>query len=370
MKIGLITLWGSKLNYGQQLQAFALIRFLVLQGHSVTLLRYIGERNNVFLNLCSKINLIGKEKENEGKISTEDERHFNDFQNTYLNYSLQEFFSYTQLKKAVSEYDMLITGSDQVWGPYLIPSVFFARPVIDAYCLHFPSVKRKISYAASFGFFRPRRSVARLFLKRISELDAVSIREQAGYDYLKENGINNVDLVPDPTLLLKKKDYMDIAKINHAKNSYCFCYLLTNKSVLNHEDLIQRLKDVYDSGFLKYTVAKKYTDPGDLVPSIEEWLGLIANANFIVTNSYHGVLFSLIMNTDFFYIPLLSRNGIADGRIDSILKFFDIQNRCIDSFDGIYTLGNRLGQLDWKKINEQLNRFATVGSKFLQRNVF
>ena len=133
-KAALLTLWGSLTNYGQQLQAFALISYLEKKGYEVTLIRYLGERRNLLINFGILFNRYILQKK---VLSTEDLCDFGTFQKRYLNYSSKEYYSYHELKKIRNDYDLFVTGSDQVWGPYLLAPGILGFPVIDAYCLAF-----------------------------------------------------------------------------------------------------------------------------------------------------------------------------------------------------------------------------------------
>ena len=185
----ILTHWGSMSNYGQQLQTFALQLYLHELGIKPTLIRYMGEGQALFVELRPFINkyiLSGFCPSKAG----EDPRCFREFQEKYLNYSKKRYMTYHSLKAIGDSYDFYITGSDQVWGKYLIAPGFLGNRTIDAYCLSFRGSGRSgFSYAASFGFSSPSKSHAKRFSKQLNKLDSISVREEAGLSTLKSLGV-------------------------------------------------------------------------------------------------------------------------------------------------------------------------------------
>ena len=372
-KAAVLTLWGSLTNYGQQLQAFALIRYLEKKGYTVTLIRYLGERKNFLIKIGTFFNKhILKKSINLIKSDCGD---FKAFQRQFLNYSAEEYYSYHELKKIRSEYDLYVTGSDQVWGPHLIAPGFLGFPVIDAYCLAFRDKGKKgISYAASFGFSRPKREHARRFIKKINQLDAVSVREIEGVQYLEANGISKAVLVPDPTLLFDGVFYNNLLSSQIEDfckyEKECFLYFVPNNSCIDIKIVIDSLRQSFSFDKMAIcTSDDNISHPSIIKPNVFEWLACIREARIVVTNSYHCIIFCLQFSKDFYYIPLSPKYGERDARISSLLKYVGIPDREILSINDLLNIKRKqLEKIDWNNVKTRLDKFRTRGENFLDYN--
>ena len=372
-KAALLTLWGSLTNYGQQLQAFALISYLEKKGYEVTLIRYLGERRNLLINFSILFNRYILQKK---VLSTEDLCNFGTFQKRYLNYSSKEYYSYHELKKIRNDYDLFVTGSDQVWGPYLLAPGILGFPVIDAYCLAFRGKgKRGISYAASFGFSKPRTCHSNRFLKRINQLDAVSVREADGVTYLKHYNIDKSVLVPDPTLLFDESFYNNFVKDNISSfekyERECFLYFVPNSSYITVDSVIESIcKSIPAENIAVCATATDVDFNSFVTPTIFEWLAYIKNSELVFTNSYHCIIFCLLFCTNFYYIPLKPKYGIQDARVSSLLKRLNIHGREIIKLEKLNNLDSlRTKKIDWAEIKSLLKAFSKIGQDFLNVNI-
>jgi hypothetical protein len=228
---------------------------------------------------------------------------------------------------------------------------------------------KRIAYAASFGKDDLSEYTSKLIkytAKLAKQFDAISVREDSGV-FLCEK-FWNVDAVHllDPTLLLDKDDYIQLVE-QDSKNiipsqSNLFVYILDRttekRQIVNSvssalylsafeilpED-ISTLKDLKN--------LKKHT-----FPSVTQWLQSFIDAEFIVTDSFHGTVFSIIFNKQFAVLPN-QRRGIT--RIESLLKLLEIENRVISSLDFAITMP----PIDYKKINDILIYERNKSSEFL-----
>lgn len=353
IKVGVITHWGSLDNYGQTIQAYALQKALNRIGVDSYLIRYTGN--------ARKSSLWGKllKLNNIGKIRAYLQRRKNDIKNDELNKKnsrdLRLFLEQT-INLAPQVYsrkdilanppvaDVFITGSDQVWNK-----------LDRTYYLDFaPDSARKISYAASFGSAVYENKQLTLLSALLKPFESITVREKEGMEMCRKAGRPDAYLVPDPTMLLTSAEYASIASPHNEVKPYILLYMLGNK---NEYDT----GECYAFGTkhnleIRYVASQRQFDEyPKIYPSMGEWLGLIKNATFVITNSFHGTVFSLIFNKQFITVPLSGTAKKMNNRIDTLLQTFDLQDRLTN--DNL-TL---LNPIDYDNIRERLNRIRQEG---------
>ncbi len=363
---GIITYWDTTDNYGTVLQNYALQSFLKKNGIEPILIRErsvfitskkkrarrLLKKYGVFLPayvcyiLFKRIYITRNEKRNL-KL-----RRFSDFRKQFISYTEKVYTSLEELKKEQSNYDLYIAGSDQIWSfnnckeytleqeEYLFNTRFFNFVNKDA---------KRISCAASFGSCDFLEKQDMLIKSNLKKFDLITIREQSGVEYVKTLGINKVFFQNDPTTLLSAESYRKISVNPEKKHKYILLYLLNNSTDFNISNLRKwaKKKDldiIYVNGNLLYfnlnLYKKKY-------PTIQEWLGLIDNAEYVLTNSFHGTIFSLILNTPFLTILQKGRFSGQNKRIYSILEEFSLDSQIYKG--NFEAFGNKI---DWNKINQ------------------
>lgn len=346
-KVGIITFCSSKDNYGQILQCYALQQYLRKNGYGPFLIRYEKtslqtERKSLISRLISYIckfptyyNLFKQQRREKlyVKCSRNEERRFDDFVKNHIVCS-ERSYSGEDLLKEPPLADAYICGSDQIWGGDY------------AYYLNFaPNDSKKIAYAASFG---GRTSFTDEYTKEMRRLlhrfDFVGVREISGVETCVGLGVDAVH-VADPTLLLKKEDYDLIRTSKERRRKYIFIYLLGNPTDLE-------LCNVYDFAKRKqldviYVASQGQYDKYEKeYPTIGEWIDYIANAELVITNSFHGTVFSLIYSTPFITVPLskgyermntrvfdlLSRAGLSDQIFSGNINEMNCSDVSFDQF--------------------------------------
>jgi hypothetical protein len=337
MKIGIITFWQTKDNYGQILQCYALQQFLQKLGHEPILIRYmpsIRKKNFIwFISLPIKIlqiivsprnfllsrkfRKLSKIREITNRIHP---RGFEEFKNKYI-ISTPQIFTNFDLYKDSPIYDAYICGSDQIWGG---DPIFFLDFVSNT--------KKRISYAASFNKINfSKRKVAEMKYW-LSKFDLITVREKSGIELCKLMGRNDAVHVLDPTLLLNKKEYIKISATQNNSQKYIFLYLLGNDSDINLNIIYQYAEN---NGLLvKYIASQGRNDTYEKIyPTIEEWLSLLDKASFVITNSYHALTFSIIFNKQFLIIPLCGLFSVMNTRIISLLSMLQLECRVLSKND-------------------------------------
>ena len=364
-KIGIVTYWNTKDNYGSVLQNYALQTFLKAQGFEPELIRIKpNPKKNIkdlFLSLKKTEGVLKAcvfiltyplryifKKNFEKK---QNKRKFSDFQNKKLNMT-KIFNSYDELKKSTLVYDCLIAGSDQIWNFYDY-SLNDAYNLIHTYFLDFGDANiKRLSCAASFG----KDSISKNHIDEIKPLiqkfDFISVREDFGLELCKIVGIENSVKQEDPTFLLDTKNYDVLAdSVTARQKKYVLLYLLANNCDFNLSDFYKwarnnNLEVVYVSGNDSLRNKNRYVKE---YPTVEEWLSLIKNAEYVFTNSFHGTIFCIKFNKQFLTIPQSGKFSSQNARITTLLQAFNLKERL---FSGSYDAINSIIKYD--VVNQQM----------------
>ena len=285
------------------------------------------------------------------------------FVNKWIVPISRPLFSSSQLTEyCTNRFDAYITGSDQQWRPIYVPGV-------EDYMFDFlgnSSVKR-IAYAASFGVRYPKYTDAQVANCRelIKKFDGIGLRELSGLQIMKEykwKTSGNVKVVLDPTLLLSRNDY-EKTLIEYIPNfkmkGKVFTYILdtTNDS----KAIVSQIGKLLNKPIEAIFDLHKWEDSRFYVmPEIEEWLCAFRDADFIVTDSFHGTVFSIIFNKPF-AIYMNVRRGIE--RFDTLLSTFNLSDRIVSSIDDVESVLK--SPIDWDKVNDIKNVRSRESLDFL-----
>lgn len=349
MKIGILTFhWAS--NHGAILQAYALQQYLcsINPEYDVQVIDYYPEKyDKSFKRIFKSLNPIAiKKNYNEYRK----EKKIKDFRSK-LNRT-KRFYTTYELEKDIDLFDLVIVGSDQVWN-----EAFTLRgegKITTIYYLPFVGKFRKISYAASFGYETMSTEIKEIVLPLLEKFDAISVREKSGQKLLKEVGVPS-QVVCDPTLLLHKEEYQKICEGKCAEK-FIAKYVLrkqTSETIQQIDKIIASSKD--DKNVIDIEMT-----------SIEKWLNLIKNASLLVTNSFHGVVFSLIFHTPFVVVlENSSRQGMND-RLLTLLSYVDLQDRIISNNTDMGL--KDLKDIDWEYIDKSILSISEKSKDFLLYN--
>ena len=270
----------------------------------------------------------------------------------------QPIYTSRRLKKVCSHYDVIIVGSDQVWRAEILPN-------IEDYFLSFlgDSKIKRIAYAASFGKENPgyKEIQKRRCGEAIGKFSAISVREIVGKKIIKDFGwpVTSCEVVVDPTMLLDRKDYQSLIS-GIDLNESVFGYILDQKP--EKLEMLTYLADYYNLSpinFLEGSDLNEY-----IYPPVEEWLSRIAHSKFIITDSFHGVVFSIIFNIPFAVVINRDR---GTARFETVLKTFELQDRAVNSIADLKTVVKR--PIDWKRVNCILNDKKNDAECFLKKSL-
>ena len=385
MKIGIITLWQSSDNYGQQLQCWALQQELIKLGHEPYLIRYDIEHKfsksskpSIFKKLLKlllvypivpffirKIRERKEQKLYDYNALRNVERNFANFRKENIIMSNQVYTSLQNLRENPPKADAYIVGSDQVWA-FLLDKYENRVMFLD---FGEESIKR-IAYAPSFSMKSYPNKLKSLLKENLKRFDFLSVREQTGVSICKELGFN-VKAVVDPTLLLGKNDYMDIKGLD--VNDGCYIYLYYLNVTEEKEIEWELLKKYASRNGLKIiaTPASGYIPGRELFDGAEyryanipQWISLIDNANMVVTTSFHGVVFCILHHTPFVYFPLKGRFARGNNRVLDLLKEVGLESRCYSEFNKMMK-----ENVDWDMVDFRLNDSRLKSLDYLHQSL-
>ncbi len=377
MKIAVLTL-ALYVNYGGSLQAFALMTALRDLGHEVWFLNRETRKPSPLekpfrtLKRWLKKYVIGSVWDvrwgmYDLEVRPSIMRYHGPFINRYLQPQTEEFLSSRRLKEKIRAYrfDGIVVGSDQVWRrDYTLPNR-------DDYFLGFLAAEdtttRRVAYAASFGTtewtFTDRET------QRCSDLlrrfDAVSVREDEGVDMCWNRlGVRAEHLV-DPTLLLGPDRYSALmpSELQQPVFEGVLVYLLDETG--EEGRIAASVADVLRKPL--YRVSKPSANSAlplaeRVAPPIELWLRGFMDADFVVTDSFHGVVLSILFNKRFLALGNAKR-GMS--RFQSLLRLFGLEDRLLLSLNEV-DIRPFLNQPDWDRINGELKRQRRLAMMFLQ----
>lgn len=330
MRIAILTI-PLNANYGGILQAYALQTTLEKQGnHEVVVLDnpYLLKMPPKFLRpLVYVMRLVGRKLGMyHGNIKKEVAK--NTYcANTYhfVNANIHEYYINGLKDIPKDRFDAIVVGSDQIWRSYFFHLYFGEMPNAFLRFTDGWNIKR-IAYAPSFGVetWEYTAEETEECKKYIQKMDAVSCREVEGVEMCKKHlNCDTVKHVLDPTMLLTKDDYQKFVTINKEKTGKLLVY------VMDPTEDKQRLIDTIAS---KYCLVPNsiYKSGVKSPPSVEFWLQQFEDAEFVVTDSFHACVFSIIFGKEFIAYGNKNR-GLS--RFTSLLRIFGLEDRLILSFD-------------------------------------
>lgn len=346
MKASVITIKGLY-NYGAVLQGYATCEYLKKIGCDVELIDYYPEYfekdvpaiKKLIINIVTTVKRKKLEKfvRDNIKVTNKTYRNINEIRNDYI------------------KSDMYIVGSDQVWNSQL--SLGKLDP---AYFLDFIDSKNKIAFSSSIG----RTDVSNEELKEmksyLKEFLSISVREKSAQELLEGVGLKNVENVLDPVFLLEKEDYQKFVKaVNHEKYLLIYSFERNDTTQKIAHEVAKKLNlKIVEIGIFK---SKYDCDKYEHNAGIEEFLSLIYNAEFIVTSSFHGTAFSILLNKQFISVA----PSVRKTRLENITTLFKMSDRLITEKTS-YDIDKLLKPIDYVNKNILIKENAEKSRNFIK----
>lgn len=334
------------LNYGAILQAFALEKILAELGVYAEIIDYrcpyIECVYRPFdVRHCK--NLSSKAKKCVKSFGLIKKRYkFNEFTKKHLNVT-KKCRTKKDLNKTAAEFEVIITGSDQVFNPKAVGGDF-------SYFIDFAGAEiNKTAYAASVGYNSFPAEYEVKCIEHLKSFENISVREKSVCKTVAELTDKAVENVLDPTLLLSAVQWGKIAKKPHnLPNKYILVYMMEGcRYTIEKARVLANSKDCR-LVLINPTLKQMQTCKDFIMyrtASPEEFIGMFAEAEAVVTNSFHGVAFSLIFKKEFY---TEASNSEKSARIIDLLALFDLSDRFLPN--------EKCGQTDWGKVNSQLKK--------------
>ena len=382
-KVGIVTLHFS-INYGAILQCMALQNYLNKRGNETEVVDYVPDYLQEYwrpwispIDACKKrliycgknpvktsgimiktfFRTIGLNKNYFSKKKKYDK--FQSFLSRYVKLSSKHFSDIDELEAKCSRYDVIFSGSDQVWNPS-----FTKGKIDEVYLLNFGEGKyTKATYAASSGIMGNDEYLGML-AHNIKDIPYISVREKSLAKSLNSKDSNlNVTRVIDPTLLIgadEWKKYESTAGV--PKEKYILVYCLKQ-----HEEIAQVLsvlKQKLEIPVVDLSPSQVSNEKQDTLNESscgpDEFLGFIDKAEFVITNSFHASVFSILFEKKFLTIP----DDSTGSRMVDLLGDFMLMDRVYDSTRDV---AEYLDDVDYSKAREQLRILRGEADSFLTK---
>ena len=375
MRIGILTL-PLHTNYGGILQAYALQTVLERMGHLVVV---FDTPNKTFLPpfwklpLCFGKRALKKILSKEGRVFYE---HYQNKTRIVIAQNIQPFVDKYIHRKVITnfqqlsskDYDAIVVGSDQVWRTVYFP-MWLGQGIENGYLSFAKEWKiKRIAYAASFGTsnWEYTDEQTQMCKQLLQKFDVVSVREINGIELCKKYFDINAQHVLDPTMLLTKEDYCKIfQEANTPKSKGTLLnYVLDETEEIEH--LINEI--ALKNSLVPFAVNNPFecddTKPLNMriKPSVETWLRGFYDAEFVVTDSFHACVFSIIFKKQFLVVGNKER-GMA--RFESLLKMFGLEDRLVADDVDI----NSLQPIDYDKVYQFYGKLKEKSVSFLSENL-
>lgn len=313
------------LNLGNRLQNYAVQEVLnKLNCNAVTVVYQkppfsIKEKTKYFLQRISGFCLPGDKV--YWKLFPKRLEGFLNFNKAQLN------LVYIHSVKQIKDYSYYIVGSDQVWNPKWYEDNPLKK---DLFLLTFADDNQKVCFSSSFGVTQLPEEWKPWFKKYLSKIPKISVREEAGAKIVKELTGKEATVLIDPTLMLDVSDWLRISKTPKRVDlgkPYILTYFLGGRSNRVDQDLEKFSKDYK----LDIYNLLDQNQPDLYVTGPSEFISLVANAQLILTDSFHACVFSFLFNKPFLVYDREGTENDMMSRIDTFLSKFSIRRKYVDS---------------------------------------
>ncbi len=345
MKIALLTYFAAD-NYGAVLQAYATIKALEQQGHEVTLVNYIIPEppRSWMKNLLLYPKHLKLER----------------FRRKWFKRLTRPYYSIAELQQDPPKADCYLIGSDQTWNP------FISREMTRGFFLDFGDDKvLRTTYAASFGMSEWEDSEWMNFedaKQLLGRFDFISIRETSGVSLLRDKfGIKDVTQVVDPVLLFRRYDELTGSM---TQDDELVLYKLVNSA--DYYEHARQLGNLLHCPLRSIGSIRKIKGVRCAYPeSIEGWMRRIASARYVITDSFHGTVLSLLYGRQFI---VCVGNPKRITRIQSLLVQVGLKDRLFFDTDSVEKMASQLNSpINYNVVYQKLKSLRIQSFEYLKR---
>lgn len=367
-------------NYGSMLQTYALHTYLKDNGYDNEIILYTKKNDwRQFVRIFNfpllkmKMDVLIRDfrcrlfHKEIYRLLQQRMKMFEEFKQRHFVFS-RNYIGWQDLLAVNNDYNTFIIGSDQVWNPINTGTGFFNLLFTD-------DEKYRISYASSFGVSEIPSFQQNVTKKYLSRIQCLSTREMQGQRIIEELTGRKAKLVCDPTLLIDKEYWIQLkGEKRFIEEPYVFCYFLGNNPP--HRNWANQFKQKtglklvalqHLDEFVKSDLNFADIKPFNVGPA--EFVNLIANAEYVLTDSFHGSIFSMLFQKVFFTFSRFesSTTKSTNSRIDSLLSIAGIPERHIKSTDCIQNCLNM--PIDYITVHRRLGEFQDESRKYLAESL-
>ena len=362
MKVGIISInrYSKHLNYGAALHSYAFQHFLDLQGIDNVIIDYMPRFMKTYNMKYPFLSEQPKEKVRRfffwlGYFFPNLKK-YKKFMNFFDKHYRMTKIQYDEqiLRNALFDFDTIVCESDVIWSPHS------TQGFDNGFFCNLPSMqgKNKISYAACIGYTNFSEKRQERFRELLKNFDAISVREIQGTEFTQEFTDKKVYNVLDPTLLLDAKDYEDIVEEPKERG-----YLLVYNCLKNNRKMLKDAKKIAKARGLKVIEISVYynnifINKVKLNIGIEQFLGYFKHAEYVLTNAFHGVCFSVIYKKSFYTYA----RGTKDSRVTSILHLLGLDDKFLQNDQALPSLSDHI---DYEKVYLNLEKERKNSKEFL-----
>lgn len=350
MKIGIVT-YVKDDNYGEELQAFATAYFLNKRGYDAEVIdmekrvkELSASKDTIIPAIVNRFKVYGwkapyyiykkfasvrkgaKHHKEDAEFRNAQHQKFVDFFNQHTIHS-EKYYTLEEIQTTSDlPYDTYIAGSDQIWN-------YMHTDFLDVFFLEFAKKfnARRISYAASISVPKIPQSKKEEYRKLLENIQYLSVRESMGAELLEKEFGKKATIAIDPTFLLTKSDWLEAVGSNPLKGeNYVVVYTLSGSA--NIRNLAKNIADKLGSKTIVFmfgmeTLINRDGQESKYGTSPSEWVGLMADAKYVVTDSFHGTAFSINFNKPF--TTLVNPVSNMNTRVMSILRDLNLESRIL-----------------------------------------
>lgn len=355
MKIGVLTFhWGA--NHGAMLQSFATAGYLQSKNAEVKVIDYYPV--NQELSLKNALRLSHPQVMLDKISAYKKEKQVAPFRKKLP--LTKRYYTNQQLIDNPPDFDVLVTGSDQVWNPYFIQHGEGTNKTSPVYFLNFGKEDcKKVALSVSFGCSEYPETATKIAKPLIEDFDAISVREKTGLKILENMGIDGAVITADPTSLLKKDDILELCKeIPESSSAYTAKCILRKQS----DETLSVINSLISACNNKNTVDIEKI-------SMENWLAGIRDAKFVVTNSFHCIMMCLKLHTPFAAVTESGAKAGMNDRLFTLLDRFGLAD-CIVADKNADFAGITSKIIDWDSVDKEMEKYADSLVKYLDSSIF
>ena len=344
-KVGIVTLYHNNYNFGGLLQAYALPKVIkehfgieaeqidYIPAEQKTKIKPNNDKKSVLQYLYQLVYNFGIVF--FGTISKKNLYQRKQAFDSFMDEILHSEIAYDQntISKSLDQYRLFICGGDQIWNDYK------EKQNIKVYTLQFvPSHVKKIAYAPSMAILETTSDFNQIMRTGLNELNSVSVREKKSVSLLELLTNKKINIVVDPVLLMTENEWECVARVPQKKDKYILCYLLGDSE--EYREAVKKFarkmkKPILTFPHIFLNVVRKcdlfFGDIHDYTSGPREFLGLIRNAEFVITDSFHACVFSMIFETSFvvFERNKIGEKGNMNSRIYDFLEEYHLENQLV-----------------------------------------